>query len=126
MLTNYLAEVWGISIVAVCFALLIKDKHIKSLLAKIESDESLFMWGFMSFVIGISMVLAYNVWAWNWQIIITLLGWAALLKGLCLLFCPEAVKKYAKMMGSTSWFQVYMVILIIIGLIITYFGFVAQ
>jgi hypothetical protein len=96
MLANYLAEVWGISIVVVSLACLIKDGHLKRLFASMETEDNFFLWGFISLVIGIAMVLAYNVWAWNWQIIITLLGWAALSKGLALLFCPEMMKKCAK------------------------------
>ena len=66
----------------------IKEKHLKSIFAKIDTEEGLFAWGLVSFVVGIAMVLSYNVWAWNWQIVITILGWAALVKGLFLLFFP--------------------------------------
>lgn len=123
MLTNYLAEVWGISIVVIALALLIKEKHLKSLLAKIETEESLFMWGFISLVIGVAMVLAYNVWSSGWQVIITILGWLSLLKGLALLFMPEQMKKWAKKIESQKWLQIALVILVFIGLVITYLGF---
>jgi len=73
MLSNYLAEIWGISIVVVALALLIKDKHLKSLFAKIETEESLFCWGLVSFVIGLAMVLSHNIWISGWQVIITIL-----------------------------------------------------
>ena len=85
MLSNYLAEVWGISIVVVSLALLINEKHLKQLFASLETENSFFLWGFISLVIGVSMILAYNVWAWNWQVIITILGWLTLIKGLILL-----------------------------------------
>jgi predicted ABC-type exoprotein transport system permease subunit len=124
-LINYLAEIWGVSIVVVSLALLVKEKHLKSLLAKIETDESLFLWGFISLIIGLAMVLSYNVWEQSWHVIITILGWLALLKGLVLLFMPEYVKKWAKQIGYQQWFSVCMIILLFIGLIITYFGFVS-
>jgi len=126
MLTNYLAEVWGISTVIIAFALLVKEKHLKDLFAKIETEESFFFWGLISTIIGVAMILTYNVWAWNWQVIITLLGWAALLKGLVLLFCPEYMKNWAKKMDNNQWLPVCLVILVFIGLIITYFGFTAN
>ena len=125
MLSNYLAEVWGISIVVISLALLIKEKHLKSLFAKIETEESLFLWGFISFVIGIAMVLAYNVWTQGWQVIITILGWLALIKGLVLLFLPEHMKKWAKKMKMHNGCRLHWLILVFVGLVITYFGFTA-
>ena len=123
MLVNYLAEIWGISIVVVCFALLIKDGHLKKFYAILETEDNFFLWGFISFIIGIAMVLSYNVWAWNWQIVITILGWAALVKGLFLLFFPETVKSFSKKINYIKWMSVWLVILLIVGLAITYLGF---
>ncbi len=124
-ISNYLAEVWGISIVIVSLALLIKDKHIKSLFAKIETEESLFLWGFISLIIGLAMVLSYNVWTQSWQVIITILGWLALLKGLALLFLPEYIKKWAKKMENAPFLSYALIIMVLIGLVITYLGFTA-
>ena len=125
MLTNYLAEIWGISIVIISLALLTKEKHLKRLFAKIETEEGLFMWGFISLVIGLAMVLSYNVWDKNWQVVITILGWLALVKGLALLFLPELAKKYAKKIENQQWLPIALVILVFVGLVITYLGFTA-
>jgi len=125
MLVNYLAEIWGISIVVVALALLIKEKHLKRLFTSIETEEGFFTWGIISFVIGIAMVLTYNVWAWNWQIIITILGWLSLVKGLSLLFLPELLKKCTKKMENAPFLPYALVIAVLIGLAITYFGFTA-
>lgn len=124
-LANYLAEVWGISIVVISLALLIKEKHIKRIFAKIETEESLFMWGLVSFVIGIAMILTYNVWEQSWHVIVTILGWMSLLKGLALLFIPEYMKAWAKKIESKQWLPYALVILVIVGLLITYLGFTA-
>lgn len=125
MLVNYLAEVWGISIVVISLALLMKENHLNQIFASLETEKSFFLWGFISLVIGIAMVLAYNVWMWNWQIIITILGWLALLKGLALLFIPEKMKKWARKINNAQVMPIYLVILVIVGLIITYLGFTA-
>lgn len=124
-LSNYLAEVWGISIVVISLALLVKEKHLKRLFASLETEESFFLWGFISFVIGISMVLAHNIWVQNWQVIITILGWASLIKGLLLLFSPEFMKSYAKKIENKQWLPIALVVLVFVGLIITYLGFTA-
>ena len=123
VLANYLAEIWGISIIIISLVLLVKEKYLKNILASIENDGNLFLWGFISLVIGLAMVLSYNVWDKNWQVIITILGWLALLKGLALLFLPEMVKKYTKKIENAPFLPYVLFILIFIGLAITYFGF---
>lgn len=122
-LSNYLAAVFGVSTVVVTLALLIKEKHIKRIFSKIENEENLFMWGLVTFVIGVAMVLAHNVWVQNWQIIVTIIGWLALVKGLALLFLPEKVKIWAKKIENEKWLPIALVVLVFVGLIITYFGF---
>jgi len=125
ILSNYLAEVWGISLVVVSLALLIKEKHIKRLLASIEAEENFFLWGLISLVIGVAMVLAHNIWVKNWQVVITIFGWLSLIKGLSLLFLPELVKKWSKKIESAPFLPYALLVAVLIGLALTYFGFAA-
>jgi uncharacterized protein YjeT (DUF2065 family) len=122
-LSNYLAELWGVSLVVVSLAILTKPKYLKKLFAEVENEATMFFWGMVSLVIGLAMVLAYNVWLQNWQVIITILGWLSLIKGLAVLFFPEYTKKYAKKMENQQWLPIALVVLVFIGLVITYFGF---
>ena len=125
VLSNYLAEIWGISIIVVSLAILVKPKYLKRLFAEIENETTMFFWGIVSFIIGLAMILAHNIWAQNWQVIITILGWLALLKGSSVLFLPEYMKKLAKKMENQSWLPIALVVLVFVGLVITYFGFTA-
>ncbi|MEK7080760.1 MAG: hypothetical protein AAB925_02940 [Patescibacteria group bacterium] len=124
-LSNFLAELWGISIVAVSLTLLVKEKYIKRLFAKIEAEESLFCWGFATFIIGLAMVLAHNIWVKNWQVVITIFGWLFLIKGLSMLFFPEFLKKWAKKIKDEQWLPIALVATLFVGLALTYLGFTA-
>ena len=124
-LINYLAEVWGISMAIIGLALLVKERHLKSLFAKIETEESLFIWGIISLVMGIAMILSYNVWMAGWQVLITIFGWVALLKGICLLFVPEMTKKWAKKMENSPMLPIGLLIMVFVGLALVYLGFVS-
>ena len=125
MTVNYLAEVWGISLVVIPLAMLVKEKYVKQLFTSVENDATFFFWGVISFLIGLTMILAFNVWSQSWQVVITILGWATLLKGLVVLFFPELAKKYARKIASQNWLPIALIVLVFIGLIITYFGFTA-
>jgi hypothetical protein len=123
VLVNYLAEIWGLSLVLISLALLINQKYLKRLFAEIENEATMFFLGIVSLVIGLAMVLSYNIWDKNWQIIITILGWVSLIKGLSVLFLLEFIKNLVKKMENSQFLPYALFILIFIGLAITYFGF---
>jgi uncharacterized membrane protein len=123
MLSNYLAEIWGISIIVIALALLINETYLKRLFASMQNEDNLFFWGFVTFIIGIAMVLAHNVWVKDWQVIITIFGWASLLKGLYILFLPKLTVLWIKKIENQQWLPITLVVVIFIGLTLTYLGF---
>lgn len=125
MLANYLAELFGIVLVATSLALLINQNNLKRLLDSAEDDKALFCWGVKSLIVGVAMILAYNVWMQSWQVIITIIGWLALIKGLLMLFLPNIVKKWAKKISFSNYLPYYLIFVLIVGLVVTYFGFTA-
>ncbi len=46
--------------------------------------------GAILFVAGLALVRAHNVWTWRWPVILTLLGWIALMGGLWRMAAPNA------------------------------------
>lgn len=56
-----------------------------------EQPGTITLTAFLSIMIGILMVLVHNVWVLDWRIIITLLAWLTLIKGVVRLNFPHAV-----------------------------------
>jgi hypothetical protein len=56
-----------------------------------NSPGLLYMMGMLRLLAGLAIVLVHNVWTWDWRVIITLMGWIALLRGVLILAAPEAV-----------------------------------
>jgi hypothetical protein len=46
--------------------------------------------GLLLFVAGLSIVRTYNHWAFDWTVMITLIGWLSLLTGVYRLFFPNS------------------------------------
>ena len=124
-LSNFLAEIWGISIAIVSLALLVKEKHLKRLFASMETEEGFFMFGVVSLVVGIATILSHNIWVKNWQVVITIFGYISLIKGLSLLFVPEFAKSQMKKMENSQALPFALLVSVFIGLALTYFGFTA-
>ncbi len=122
-LTNYLATIWGLSIVVISIALLVRPNYLKKL-AKIAEDEALlFVCGIATLAIGIATVLAHNTWVKDWPVIITIFGWIALIKGLSIMFFPGFTKKITLSVIEYKYISYVLLVASIIGLIITYLGF---
>ena len=68
--------------------------------------------------IGLAMVLGHQVWSGGaLPVVVTLIGWAALLKGIVLLLVPaKRVADAYKGIGFERFFHVWLVVVLVIGL----------
>lgn len=64
-----------------------------------NSDALRLSFGLMTAILGLLVVLFHNVWAWDFRIIITILGWSILIKGWLISFSPAYLDK------TSSWFM---------------------
>lgn len=74
---------------------------------------------------GIAMVVGHNVWSGGpAAILVTLLGWATLFKGLVIGFLtPQGVGAYYDALHYEDFFYEYAAVTLIAGLYLTYAGF---
>lgn len=52
--------------------------------------------GYISLLLGLATVVLHNVWVWDWQIAITIIGWSTLIKGILKIGFPEFIHKQAQ------------------------------
>ena len=78
--------------------------------------------GTLMFVGGLSIVRAHNIWARNWTVLVTLVGWFSLLLGLLRMF---AAGQYRQAAAETrpAVFLALEAALLVIALVITYQGY---
>src|SRR5476651_504813 len=88
--SKFLSKVLGLYFILVSSAMLIDmPRFITSVTGLINNAPLLFVCGFFTLILGLLMVVSHNIWQLHWRVIITVLGWVVLLKGMCLLFCPQ-------------------------------------
>lgn len=119
----FLAKVLGAYFVVVGLALLVNKKAYKLIIHEAQDDTFLLITGSISLIVGILMVASHNLWVSDWRVIITLTGWVALLKGVVRLFFSDFSKKIIKKVSLTPWYPVALVIVVLLGLWLTYQGF---
>lgn len=87
----------------------------------------MFLGGMMALIIGFLIATYHNVWEMRWEVIITLLGWGSLVKGLMLLLAPQDMMKIMKIFLKIKHIlTVGGIFVIVLGCVLGYFGFVAQ
>ena len=100
----YLAKFWG-SLFMILGAMSISAKLLGRIIEYTEDKTITISTGYITFLLGLITVVLHNVWVWDWRVIITLLGWITLLKGIEKIGFPERVNKKAQMFkgGQVLW-----------------------
>jgi hypothetical protein len=73
--------------------------------------------GTLLFVAGLAIVRAHNLWTRHWPVLITLVGWFAILAGLARMVAPISAQQPGQ---STSVVYASLVALLVIGIVLTF------
>jgi uncharacterized membrane protein len=85
-----------------------------------------FYGGLFALVIGIVIILTHNVWAANWTVIITIIGWLALIKGIGMIVFPNMASRFMQSYRKNESLLIFHSIgALILGAVLTFFGFFA-
>lgn len=123
--TLFIARMFGLYIIIMASILLFRrDIFIKFMEDFSKNYAVAFLTGIFTLIIGLAIVLTHNIWAWNWTVIITLFGWAALIKGVWFIAFPDSMSKFSDFYAKAKVFPVvHAVIALLLGVYLTYMGF---
>lgn len=95
-LTIFLAKFWG-SLFMLLGALSVAARFLRRVVEYTEDRTVTISTGYITMLLGLVTVVAHNVWVWDWPLVITLLGWVTLLKGIEKVGFPDRVNKKAQL-----------------------------
>lgn len=124
--TIFLARLIGLLLVMLALAMALHQQtYIAIAAAIVQYQPLLFIVGLILLTCGLAMVLAHNVWSGGvLPIIITLIGWITLIRGLIILLTPpDALAFLFQKMHLESIFPVVLAITAALGGYLTYAGF---
>lgn len=94
MNTMFLATVVGWYMAIFGLLLLIKQEQMKSVFSDILKQRGMFfLLTFITFIIGLLLVVGHNLWVKEWPVAITIFGWFLLVGSLIRLFFMDHVMK---------------------------------
>ena len=116
-----LAQVFGIVFVVLGLSMLFQKKYTLSVMEELVQSKS-FMWigGFMALIMGAVMVALNNVWTSGLPLVITIIGWLALIKGAFLLLFPGTAVSFYRKANKDSIFVWAGVVVFILGLFLLF------
>jgi len=121
-----LAKIIGPLFLVVGVGIFINLEHYRRLIADFgASPLSIYMAGTTAVLLGLLIVVFHNVWDWRWPVIITILGWATLIKGAVRIVAPKLVADRAARYGrNTNIVMASAIIVLVLGAVLSYFGYV--
>jgi hypothetical protein len=122
-----IAKILGPYCIIVAIGIMFNLKNYQKMMEDFLKNAALiYLGGIMALIFGIVIVLFHNVWVAGWPVIITILGWMGLIKGIWLIVFPNAVGKLTQAFQKKPVIlRVHMVIVLVIGLLLTVKGYLA-
>jgi hypothetical protein len=128
-LTIYLAKLLGLFSLIFALGMMANKKDmVAAVRGMLSSPPILLIIDTLAIGVGLAMVLGHNVWSGGaLPVVVTLVGWASLLKGLVFLALPSerTVRLYEGLHYEKRFF-VFTGISLVLGLYLTIAGFTAR
>ncbi|MGD2278557.1 MAG: hypothetical protein PVH45_00500 [Candidatus Omnitrophota bacterium] len=121
----FIARIFGLYMVIIASVMLARPGHMKRFIEEFSRNTGvLLLSGIFALFFGLAVILTHNVWAWNWTVLITIIGWIGLIKGIWLITFPDSVGKLSEFYAGAKIFPVvHLTIALLLGIYLTYMGF---
>ncbi|MCD6109470.1 hypothetical protein J7J83_01805 [bacterium] len=122
-LSILVAKLYGAILLAFGLGLLFNSTYYKKTITEMLKDKGYILFGGMfALIIGLLLVMNHNIWEWSWVVIITIVGWIALIKGILLIVYPQFASWFEGWFNKNSVLMFMGAISLILGGVLTYFG----
>jgi len=121
-ITIFFAQLWGAFFIV--FGLLfIITRQLGRTIDMTDDKAFVISTGYITFLMGLVTVILHNVWVWDWPLVITILGWGTLLKGISKIGFPDMIHKQAQRFKRGQWLSA--VLLLFLGAWLLWMSFFA-
>lgn len=128
-LTIYLSRLIGVVCLIIAVAMLADKEMVVAALGQLGVDRApLLSLGFIRVVFGAAIVLVHNVWSRGfWPLLVTLTGWAILVRGVMVLFVPpDAMAAFMAAAHVVDFYYLYAAMPLVLGGYLALRGFSAS
>lgn len=121
----HLARIFGpLLLIIGIWCLFYRHKVMQAAKGFTTTPTTMYLFGIVNLLVGLTIVTMFNHWVWDLTLLVTLLGWFLLVRGVCALYWPEAVIK--SQLCSDGCITVWGIIWIVWGFFLTWLGYFCE
>jgi hypothetical protein len=117
--TIFFAKFWG-SLLMLLGAMSVVNGFLSKVISYTEDKTITISTGYITMLLGLFTVVAHNIWVWDWPVVITILGWSTLIKGIMKVGFPVVINRQAQMFKVHA--SMWGVLILFIGVFIYWIG----
>lgn len=117
-----LAKFWGWYLLIFFFILSSNPIRIKQVFEDLKDRKYSNLVAFIAIIIGLLNIIFHNIWAYDWTMIITLIGWLSLGIGMFLFTFPRKAAKLLSYINLKLVQSIY-ILLLLVGLYLLNAGY---
>src|SRR5271166_5030709 len=125
--TLFLSRLIGLYCILIGLSMMIRGQAtVETVTALLQNSAMTLILGVITLAAGLAMVLAHNIWSGSaLAVVVTLVGWMALIKSLFFLFLPPEMETglFLQQLHYQQLFYLYTAISLVLGVYLTYGGF---
>jgi len=125
--TLFLSRLIGLYCILIGLSMITRGQAtVETVTALLQNSAMTLILGVIALAAGLAMVLAHNKWSGGaLAVVVTLIGWMALVKSLFFLFLPHEMEAglFLGQLHYRQLFYLYSAISLVLGVYLTYGGF---
>lgn len=122
-----IARIASIVYLAAALGALLDPGYYRKVVDDLFGNAALtYVTGFITVILGFLIVHFHNFWKKDWTVLITIVGWIALIKGVLIIAAPQLVLKASAPFVSDASLAAFPYAALLLGLLFGYFGFVQK
>ena len=125
-LSKLIARMASVLYLSASFGAFFSAGYYRKIAGDLFNNSALvYVTGFITVIIGLLIVTYHNRWAKSWVVLITILGWLAMVKGVLLIAFPQFVHTLSERMLADSGANIFLYAAFCLGVLFAYFGFLS-
>lgn len=115
-----LARFWGLFYI-IFGTLFIVTRQLGRTIEMTDDTRFVIATGYSTLLMGLITVAVHNLWVWDWRLLITLLGWVAIIKSVHKIGFSHSINKRAQRFKNGQTVSAF--VLLVLGLWLAWKGF---
>jgi uncharacterized protein YjeT (DUF2065 family) len=123
-MTTWLASIWGPVLVAVGIGFFASPAFYRKVYRDLENNSfAVLFFGMLAIAVGIMQIQSHNLWESLSEVIISLLGWAILVKGIICVIFPKIAEKRGDWFINHKMIPIAGGVVLLLGLYLSWFAY---